>query len=163
MEDAAQAGEGAFQYLYFVTGLVGAGVVAAQAGAGVFLLFQVVDDGIRHRAQQVAEAHQACHAEGGAHGGQALLIGIHLDEQVAGEQGLHHFGPLAAAALAQAYPRQVGGVALALQLQLRLLFLARLAVHGVPAQHDTPACCANCPATIAAGLCSSSLFARSSP
>ena len=132
-------------------------------GFGVFQLFEVVNYSIWQRAQQLAKAHQAGHPQSGAHRGQAVLVRVHVNKQVAGKQGFHCVNPAISFTLSQANSGQVGSKTLPLQVLLSNELLTGFALHSVPVAHDARACPANWSATMVAGVCCMSCQALSLP
>jgi hypothetical protein len=135
LEYTGEARKRPLQYFHRITGLMGPVVGVVLVGVGIFGLFEVFDNAAGHRLEVVAKAHQPGNTYGGAHGGEAVLVRVYLNEQVAGEQGLYHFGPFASSVLAQQDFRQVGFVVLALELKLCSGLLPGLGLYCVPVFH----------------------------
>src|SRR5690606_20262836 len=103
------------------------------AGLLLFLMANLVDDGVVDGQQQIAKPHQSHHAKGGPDRGDVLAGGIYMDKQVTGEKHLPHLLPLAPLALVEEDMGQVYGVALILQVGYCKLLLAGFGAHHIPA------------------------------
>ena len=127
-----QAGKGAFQD--------GDGVAGLERCAGrlfgllcVFVFAEEGDQGVVHLRGVLAEAHQAAGTKGRADRRRIILAGGEPDKQVAGKQRLADGDPLLAAPAWHGQARQVGGVALLLQVGECGVFLTRFGLDDKPA------------------------------